>query len=81
MGDLALVLKKRVYNDVWHRGAWNVSVLGGVETPTGETGRRQDGIRLPTRFQPGSGSWDPFVGGASTWEQGRFRFDTHMFWP
>lgn len=80
IGDLAFVLKQRVYNDVWNRGAWNVSVLGGVETPTGETSEKTAGELNPPSLQPGSGSWDPFVGVASTWEQGRFRFDSQVFW-
>jgi hypothetical protein len=80
IGDLAFVLKQRVYNDVWNRGAWNVSVLGGVETPTGETSKSAGGELIPPSLQPGSGSWDPFVGVASTWEQGRFRFDSQVFW-
>ena len=80
VGDLAFVLKRRLYNDVWNRGAWNVSVLGGVETPTGETSERTNGELNPPGLQPGSGSWDPFLGLASTWEQGRFRFDSQVFW-
>jgi len=80
VGDLAFVLKKRLFNDVWNRGAWNVSVLGGVETPTGETSERTNGELNPPSLQPGSGSWDPFLGVASTWEQGRFRFDSQVFW-
>ena len=80
LGDLAFVLKQRVYHDVWNRGAWNMSVLGGVETPTGETSQRTSGELRPPSLQPGSGSWDPFLGMASTWEQGRFRFDSQVFW-
>lgn len=80
LGDLAVVLKKRLFNDVWNKGAWNIAVLTGVETPTGETSARQQGALLPPALQAGSGSWDPFLGLASTWEQGRFRWDTQLFW-
>lgn len=80
MGDLAIVLKQRLHHEVWDRGAWNLSVLGGVETPTGGTSEKTDGELNPPGLQPGSGSWDPFLGLATTWEQGRFRFDSQVFW-
>ncbi len=80
IGDLALVFKQRVYNDTWNRGAWNIAVLFGTETPTGETGERSGSGLVPPTLQPGSGSWDPFLSVASTFEQGRFRADTQIFW-
>jgi len=43
--------------------ALKISVLAGLEIPTGETReRQQDGRRFETEFQPGSGSWDPSLG-------------------
>lgn len=44
-------------------GPWrrtDLAVIGGVELPTGDTNRRDEGIRLPPDLQLGSGSFDPF---------------------
>ncbi len=80
IGDLAIVFKQRVYHEVWNKGAWNAALLGGVETPTGDTSGRTAGALDPPNLQPGSGSWDPFIGLASTYESGRMRLDAQLFW-
>lgn len=80
IGDLALVLKQRLHQSLWRRGAWNVSVIGGIETPTGDTSLRSNGRRNPPSFQAGSGSWDPFIGLATTVEQGRFKATAQLFY-
>jgi hypothetical protein len=74
-GDFSVVAKWRFYrwDDVGK--AANFAVLAGLETPTGETGERSSGIRLPADLQPGSGSWDPSLGAAVTYEPGRWRFN------
>ncbi|MFQ5862140.1 MAG: transporter [Candidatus Brocadiales bacterium] len=43
----------------WRRA--DLAVIGGVELPTGDTNRRDEGIRLPPKLQLGSGSFDPFL--------------------
>ncbi len=45
-------------------GPWrrtDLAIIGGVELPTGDTSRRDEGIRLPPKLQLGSGSFDPFL--------------------
>ncbi|MDI6761324.1 MAG: hypothetical protein QMD05_10905, partial [Candidatus Brocadiaceae bacterium] len=45
-------------------GPWSrtdLAVIGGVELPTGDTNRRDEGIRLLPELQLGSGSFDPFL--------------------
>lgn len=39
----------------------SLSVIGGLETPTGETHARDKGTRLSPSLQPGLGGWNPFV--------------------
>lgn len=78
-GDVALLAKWRIYKRDWRRGAFHASVIGGVETPTGETGVRDGGVRLPTSLQPGSGSWDPFLALSATLDLNRLRFDALAF--
>lgn len=74
-GDLALVAKWRFYrwDDVGK--AANFSLIAGIETPTGEDDARSNGVRLAPELQPGSGSWDPSIGAAVTYEPGRWRFN------
>ena len=59
VGDLLLLAQYRVMN----RSSYDVSILFGIKTPTGETDVSDDeGIRFETEFQPGSGSWDCLLG-------------------
>jgi hypothetical protein len=70
VGDMSLYGKYRLYTFDALRNSRNLSVIGGVETPTGHTG-----TELP---QPGSGSWDPFAGLAFTESRDRWRFDGQL---
>ena len=78
-GDVAVLAKWRVHKRDWRRGAFHVSVIGGLELPTGETGARDQGARLPVSLQPGSGSWDPFLALAVNLDLNRLRFDALAF--
>ncbi len=61
----------------------NASVLFGIKTPTGKDDEYSpEGERLEQEFQPGSGSWDPFVGLAYSRGFGRWGLDastTYLF--
>ena len=47
----------------YHDNQQDLSVTGGIKTPTGKTHVRETGGELfETDHQPGSGSWDPFFG-------------------
>lgn len=74
-GDIALVAKWRFYRWDAVGKAANFAVMAGIEAPTGEDDARSDGTRLPPELQPGSGSWDPSLGAAVTYEPGRWRFN------
>ncbi|MHC4276887.1 MAG: transporter [Planctomycetota bacterium] len=61
LGDVAVLGRwtfKKWLGD-WRRT--DLAVIGGVELPTGDTNRRDEGIRLPPKLQLGSGSFDPFL--------------------
>lgn len=75
LGDAALYGKWRYYrwDDVGK--ALNCSILAGLELPTGKDDRVDHGVILPADLQPGSASWDPFLGTAMTYEPGRWRFN------
>jgi len=67
LGDTSLFGKYRLYTKDAYRRSFNVSFIGGMEVPTGQTGSVG-----PT---PGDGSWDPFGAFAITESIGRWRFD------
>jgi hypothetical protein len=60
-GDLSLIAKYKLLDK---EGA-KFALIGGLKMPTGSTHRHsREGDRLETEHQPGTGSWDPLVGGA-----------------
>jgi hypothetical protein len=61
VGDLSLIAKYKLLDGRNTRFA----LIGGLKMPTGSTHRHsKEGERLETEHQPGSGSWDPLLGGA-----------------
>lgn len=80
LGDVSLTVRQRLHHRVWERGAWNTSVLGGIQLPTGDDNETVNGALLPAHLQAGSGSWDPFTSVATTLEFDRVRFDANLFY-
>ena len=80
LGDIALLGKYRLYKTDWPRSSLNLSLVGGLELPTGDTGAREDGVRLPPSVQVGSGSWDPFTALSANMSLNRLRFDALVFY-
>ena len=72
LADAALLAKYRFFSEYWSQSAFHVSVIGGLELPTGST-KESDG-------QLGSGSVDAIAGLGLTLSLGRFRFDTHAIY-
>jgi len=59
LGDMTLFGQYRFFN----RNKSHAALLAGVKTPTGDTDELElEGARFETEQQPGSGSWDPFIG-------------------
>jgi hypothetical protein len=80
VGDLVLAAKYRFLRLDGPGWATNFSVLGGLELPTGSDDEADGGATLAPDLQPGSGSWDPFLGGGVTHEPGRWRFNAFVFY-
>lgn len=74
LGDLLLLANYQLFAGRGFRAA----VQGGVKMPTGATHESDDGERLETEFQPGTGSWDFLVGGAISKTYGRFGFHANV---
>ena len=79
LGDAAILGKYRVLKIDWTQSAFNLSVVGGLEFPTGESREREGGALLPGSIQVGSGSWNPFLAVSSTISIGRVRVDGRVF--
>lgn len=75
LGDVPLYVKWRYYRWDDVGVATNFAVLGGLELPTGKDDVVDKGVFLPPEMQPGSASWDPFLGAAVTHEPGRWRLN------
>lgn len=55
--------------------------LFGLKIPTGDTRKKsRDGERLETELQPGSGSWDPFLGLAYSHRWEDWSFDSNLLY-
>jgi hypothetical protein len=80
VGDLVLAAKYRFLRLDGPGWGTNFSVLGGLELPTGSDDEADGGATLAPDLQPGSGSWDPFLGGGVTHEPGRWRFNAFVFY-
>jgi hypothetical protein len=80
LGDVTLAAKWRFLRLDGRGTATNFAVLTGLELPTGSDDERDGGARLAPDLQPGSGSWDPFLGGGVTHEPGRWRFNAFGFY-
>jgi hypothetical protein len=61
-GDLELRVRAVVWRDRKFAPRHLVSLIGGLEFPTGSISRDEDGVPLPLEFQAGTGSWDPIAG-------------------
>jgi hypothetical protein len=74
-GDIAAFVKWRYFRWDAPGEAANLAAIGGLELPTGSDDERDGGARLDPELQPGSGSWDPMLGAAITYEPRRWRFN------
>lgn len=75
LGDCSLILKYRLFKRDWDLNTFAVSLIGGVETPTGSTSETDSGGLLAPGLQPGSGSWDGVFAAATTLQLDRWKFN------
>ncbi len=64
IGDITVLGKARVYTRDISGGTSRLSLLGGLELPSGQSGDADARGKLGRTLQLGSGSWDPIVGAA-----------------
>lgn len=68
VGDLLLLGKYRLYTKDYPSATSRFSVVAGTDLPTGQSGDADARGKLPRDLQLGSGSADPLLGGAYTWQ-------------
>jgi len=75
LGDARLFGRYTVFQQNLPGQTFRIAPLVGIELPTGENTERDGLGRLPMAVQPGSGSWDPFVGVVTTYQTRDFEID------
>ncbi len=65
-GDLEFRARAVIWRDRKFAPRHLVSLIGGIEFPTGSIERDAEGVPLPLEFQAGTGSWDPIAGASYT---------------
>ena len=78
IGDAVLFGEYRFLRKVYE--GIDVSLLGGLKTPTGYTGNTSGNVRIETEHQPGSGSWDPLLGIAISKRSGRLSLHANVLY-
>jgi hypothetical protein len=77
IGDFSIIAKYKLVDG----GNTKLALIGGVKTPTGSTHKHSnEGERLETEHQPGSGSWDPLLGAAFGTEFGPISLTASAFY-
>ncbi|MBI4436050.1 MAG: transporter [Candidatus Omnitrophica bacterium] len=66
VGDISVLAKYLAYRQDFPGATSRLSLIGGMELPTGQSGDSDAQGKLPRTLQLGSGSWDPIVGAAYT---------------
>jgi len=78
LGDLLLLDKYRIYTKDYPSATSRFSVVVGTDIPTGQSGDADARGKLPRDLQLGSGSADPLVGGAYTWQDLNGEWDVSL---
>ncbi len=78
IGDITLLAKGRVYTRDFLGATSRLSLLGGLEVPSGQSGDADARGKLSRTLQLGSGSWDPIMGAAYTWQSLDDEWDVNL---
>ncbi len=78
IGDITVLGKGRIYTRDYLGATSRLSLLGGLELPTGESGDADARGKLSRTLQLGSGSWDPIVGATYTWQSLDDEWDVNL---
>ena len=77
IGDATVLMKYKLAGEPGE----GLAIIAGLKLSTGRTHARSDeGERLETEHQPGTGSWDPIIGAAASTRLGMMRLDASALW-
>ncbi len=80
-GDVALFARYTLFQRDLGGETFRIAPFAGLEAPTGEDGVGDELGRLPRPLQPGSGSWDAFLGSVLTWQKIDLELDLDLGYP
>jgi len=78
LGDITLLGKYRIYTKDSPGATSRLSLLGGLELPTGRSGDSDSVGKLVRTFQTGSGSWDPILGASFSNQTLNYEWDYNL---
>lgn len=78
IGDVEVLGKYRFYTRDYPAATSRFSLLAGTDLPTGQSGDADSRGKLPRDLQLGSGSADPLIGAAYTWQSLDNEWDASM---
>jgi len=78
IADARLFGRYTVFRDDAPGRTFRIAPFAGIEMPTGDEDDRDGLGRLPRPLQPGSGSWDPFVGAVATYQTLDYQVDAQV---
>ncbi len=78
LGDITVLGKYRIHTKNFKGGTSRLSLIGGLELPTGEDNETDSMGKLPPPLQLGSGSVDGIVGAAYTYQTLGHEFDSDL---
>ncbi len=68
LGDITFLARYTAYQRDRAGETFRVAPFVGIEVPTGDDDKKDSLGSLPQPLQLGSGSWDPLIGAATTWQ-------------
>ncbi len=77
-GDLTVFGRYTLYQRDWSGRTLRVAGIAGLKAPTGSDNESDALGRLPAALQPGTGSWDGFVGGVVSYQTLAFGLDAQL---
>ncbi len=78
LGDISILGKYRIFTKDSPGATDRLSLIGGLELPTGRSGDSDSIGKLSRTFQTGSGSWDPIFGFAYTKQTLDYEWDYNL---
>ncbi len=77
-GDVSFFARYTLFQRDLAGETLRVAPFAGLKAPTGEDDAEDELGRLPRPLQPGSGSWDAFLGSALTWQKIDWELDLDL---